>query len=286
MKTTRLQDNKRIKSYETVPDLLALMLRVCSLAGETFATFSAEEVEDKSVLQLKSSLAKQIGVTRFRQRWFTEDQTELCDDAAVPCCEVQLVLLSFVQAEGDELDELVSACGENRPERVIDLLRKPMNPDGIPDREAFLHSLRVASENGHLQIVQLLLEAGTDAFVVDRDFQRRTALHLAAANGHAEVVKLLLEAGARKDAADEDGNTALHLATGNGHLEVVRLLLEAGADKDAQGEFEMTALDFAAEAGHSEVVKLLLEAGCCKLGPTKMWLIRKGNCLLTWLLRR
>ena len=56
-------------------------------------TFSAD-VEDKSAEQLKITLAEQIGVTRFRQRWLKEDGTELQDDAVVPCCDVQLVRLS------------------------------------------------------------------------------------------------------------------------------------------------------------------------------------------------
>ena len=46
---------------------------------------------------LKIALAKQLGVTRFRQRWLKEDHTELKDDAVVPCCDVQLVVLPFVQ---------------------------------------------------------------------------------------------------------------------------------------------------------------------------------------------
>ena len=64
--------------------MAAQMLRFCSLAGETLATFSADEVEGKSVHQLKCSLAKQIGATRFQQRLLAEDHTELDDDIAVP----------------------------------------------------------------------------------------------------------------------------------------------------------------------------------------------------------
>ena len=237
------------------------MLRVCSLAGETLATFSAEEVEDKRVHQLKSSLAKQIGATRFRQRWLAEDHTELQDDAVVPCCDVQLVVLDFVQAEEDEIKQLVSACNENRPDELVDLLRKPLNPDGTHEGPAFLESLRLAAGNGYLQIVHLLIEAGTDA---RQDDHGRTALHLAAKNGHFEVVNLLLEAGSDKDATDYDGLTALSWAAYGGHEEVVKLLLEAGADKEVKNVFGRTALHWASGNGHSAVVKLLLEAGADK----------------------
>ena len=124
--------------YKSFAQYLPLqMLRVCSLAGESLATFSADEVEDKRVHQLKSSLAKQIGATRFRQRWLAEDHTELHDNAVVPCCDVQLVVLNFVQAKEDEIKQLVSACEENRPDELAELLRKPLNPDGTHEGTRF-----------------------------------------------------------------------------------------------------------------------------------------------------
>ena len=264
------KDIRIINKYKSFAQYLPpQMLRVCSLAGEPLATFSAEEVQDKRVHQLKSSLAKQTGATRFRQRWLAEDHTELHDNAVVPCCDVQLVVLHFVQAEEEELEQLLSACGENKLDELVDLLRKPLNPDDIPNRWTFATSLHLAAENGYSHIVQFLLEAGThvDVCIEDPDFADfaeftefcgpRTALHVAAENGRSEVAKLLLEAGANKDAAH------LHVAAKNGHSEVAKLLLEAGADKDAAHDGQ-TPLHVAAQNGHSEVVKLLFEAGAIK----------------------
>ena len=54
-------------------------------------------------------------------------------------------------------------------------------------------------------------------------------LHLASMNGHVEVVRLLLTKRALLKAKDQEGNSPLHLASKNGHLEVVRLLLKKGA---------------------------------------------------------
>ena len=250
------------------------MLRICSLAGETLATFSADELEGKNVKLLKIALAKQTGVTRFRQRWLSENHTELHDDDVVPCCDVQLVVLPFVPAKTGEIRQLLSACWENHPDELIDLLQKPLNPKGVQEIQGFLAALRFAAQNGHSQIVQLLLEAGIDINIADDDKDddgqdehyehfrnRRTALHEAAGNGHLEVVTLLLEAGAHKDAVDCSGRTALHDAAMRGHSEVVKLLLEASADKDAADICGTTALHMAFYRGHSEIVKLLLEAG-------------------------
>lgn len=57
----------------------------------------------------------------------------------------------------------------------------------------------------------------------------RTALMLAAAEGHAEVVQMLIEAGSALDAVDEEGSTALWLARAAGHLDVAAALAAAGA---------------------------------------------------------
>ena len=70
-----------------------------------------------------------------------------------------------------------------------------------------------------------------------------TPLYIASQNGHLEVVRLLIDAGADKDKARTDGATPLYIACQNGHLEVVRLLIDAGADKDkATTEWNNTTL--------------------------------------------
>ena len=264
------------KHFSSMAAMAVQKLCISNLAGETLATFSADEVEDKCVHQLKTSLAKQIGATRFHQRWLAEDCSELDDDAVVPCGDVQLVILDFVEAQEDEIDLLVTACEENHPDELVDHLCKPLNPDGLYERQGFMHALHLAAENGHSRIVQLLLEAGTDTDICDdvhledddayfsNIVEGRRALQLAAREGHSEVVKLLLEAGADKDSADEDGNTALHWEAWNGNAEVMKLLLEAGADKDRTDNGGSTALHWAAWQGRSEVAKLLIEAGADK----------------------
>lgn len=57
----------------------------------------------------------------------------------------------------------------------------------------------------------------------------RTALMIAAAEGHLQVVRLLIEAGSDLNVTDAEDSTALSLARSYGHLDVAALLEGAGA---------------------------------------------------------
>ena len=78
-----------------------------------------------------------------------------------------------------------------------------------------------------------------------------TALMMAAQNGHVEIVRLLLEAGADKDLRDDDGQSARMLAAKYGHMNVV-LMLTAPCPCDP---VEITQLQ-ESSFGHDEVTIL------------------------------
>ena len=62
-----------------------------------------------------------------------------------------------------------------------------------------------------------------------------TPLHFAAANGHLPILEILLEHGAVTDALDKDGNTPEALAAGNHHDDCVGLLRDWSAGAAARG---------------------------------------------------
>jgi ankyrin repeat protein len=94
-------------------------------------------------------------------------------------------------------------------------------------------SMNSAADNGHLEVVKLLLEKVADITVANHNGW--TPLNSAADSGHLEVVKLLVEKGADITVANHNGWTPLNSAADSGHLEVVKLLVEKGADVNTQG---------------------------------------------------
>ncbi|RFU35755.1 hypothetical protein B7463_g621, partial [Scytalidium lignicola] len=62
------------------------------------------------------------------------------------------------------------------------------------------------------------------------DFAGNTPLQVASLEGHIGIVKLLIEAGALLDTYNDAKDTPLLDAVDNGHLEVIRLLLDAGVN--------------------------------------------------------
>ncbi|KAK2157499.1 hypothetical protein LSH36_190g04012 [Paralvinella palmiformis] len=101
--------------------------------------------------------------------------------------------------------------------------------------------LLVASEQGHLDIVKILLKHNARVDVFDE--HGKAALHLAGENGHEGVADVLLWHRAFVNAKSKLGVTPLHLAAENGYMKL-------------QGQ---TPLHLAAENDHSDVVKLFLK---------------------------
>lgn len=120
-----------------------------------------------------------------------------------------------------------------------------------------------AVKAGNANSVRKLLDLGADFNTVSHKFRdhRRTALMLASLEGHLEIVDLLLAAGANVDDIDEYFYTALMFASARGHLDVVERLLAAGAEVNMVGISSRTALDFANDKDHREIEDALIAVG-------------------------
>jgi ankyrin repeat protein len=138
-------------------------------------------------------------------------------------------------------------------------------------------ALQAASEEGHVELVQLLLDAGADVNAPAAESLGRTALQAASQKGHVELVRLLLDAGAHINASPSYGGvTAIQAAAIKGYIRVVQLLLNSGADVNTAPAFfdGRTALEGAAEHGRIDILQLLINAGARTMGDGQRQYLR------------
>ncbi|KAI1180646.1 hypothetical protein F4777DRAFT_528793 [Nemania sp. FL0916] len=155
-------------------------------------------------------------------------------------------------------------------------------------------ALHLASRNGHIEVVDLLLSrhaavnlegrnglsplhlaaryARTDiaaslldakANLSQRDNNRNTPFITASLYGQLEALKLLWERGSKDqlNEANIASNGPLHVACYNNRLDTVKWLLSVGAAVDKPGMKKRSSLILACEKGYVEVIEMLLNHG-------------------------
>nr|WDP79879.1 transient receptor potential cation channel subfamily A member 3 [Apostichopus japonicus] len=118
--------------------------------------------------------------------------------------------------------------------------------------------LHYAAENGNVEIMRCLLDAGAN--LTCKDHQVKSPLHIAASHGKLKFTAAALhEQPDTINESDRRGMTPLLLASKHGHHHVVRYLLKTGADISSRNSHEMTALSLAAMKGNVHVISVLLQ---------------------------
>src|SRR5699024_2271659 len=127
-----------------------------------------------------------------------------------------------VTTEESKESALLMACAAGSLE-VVNLLIKA----GADIELGANTPLIEAAQEGHYPIVERLLQA--DAIINATNSSGDTALALAAENGHIDIVRLLIACGADVDGSSQKigGRTALMKAVQAGRLEIVSLLIDA-----------------------------------------------------------
>ncbi|XP_043922215.1 transient receptor potential cation channel subfamily A member 1-like [Protopterus annectens] len=117
--------------------------------------------------------------------------------------------------------------------------------------------LHLAAQNGHTEVVKLLLRKGALCIT---DYECWTSLHYAAFGGYTQTMHLLLETDLKLiDRTEDEGNTALHLAAREGHAGAVNLLLSKGA-KLMLNKKNLSFFHEAIRNGKKEVVFATIES--------------------------
>ncbi|XP_073696004.1 histone-lysine N-methyltransferase EHMT1a isoform X3 [Garra rufa] len=117
-----------------------------------------------------------------------------------------------------------------------------------------------ATENTNLEQVKMLISAGADVQI--RDKEENVCLHWAAFSGCDEIAQLLLDKRSDLHAVNIHGDSPLHIAVRQNQLDCVMLFLSRGADVNLKNKDSETPLD------------------CCSIN-SKMWTILNTNKKLT-----
>ena len=129
---------------------------------------------------------------------------------------ISLISVAFAKADvSDKNAQLIQAAKDGNLLAVKTALSEGAAPNAKD--EGGVPVLMWAANNGHTEVVKLLLEKDADVNVKETT-TGCTALFMAAQEGHPEVVKLLLEKGADANVKANNGTTALITAANNGFL--------------------------------------------------------------------
>ncbi|XP_031417020.1 fibronectin type 3 and ankyrin repeat domains protein 1 [Clupea harengus] len=156
---------------------------------------------------------------------------------------------------GSGKNSLMLACFCGHLE-VVRYLRNCGVPWSCMDRVGCT-ALHWATDGGHLPVLQHLLQDGCKVDVRDRVSNWTPLMRVSAVSGDAEMAALLIRAGADVNVKDRDGKTPLMVAVLNNHEELVKLLLENGADKHAKNGFGLGAIEMAKSFERKNILRLL-----------------------------
>lgn len=160
-------------------------------------------------------------------------------------------------ATGKEYGNAVSASAYDGTEDILTMLLKAGAELNGPND----FSLQLAAEQGHTEIIRILLEHKADINHVTKR-SPGTAIQAACESGNLALVKWLLEQGADPKLGKGEISPPLIAAACQGEAEILEVLVKAGADVNARGGWERSSvLIYAALCLETSSVELLLDHG-------------------------
>lgn len=228
-------------------------------------------LKDQEVARLKSDiLLKDEEIAHLKQDKSSTDDIISRQDYALSIRDDRLLSLEGKRRElqfeerltqNMKLNTLLQLAVVDGHVKVVEaLLNMGVNME-VADEDGYT-PLYSAAGRGNVEVVKILIERGAN--VEATDWNNWSPLHWAANNGHDEVVRILLQSGANAEATSSDGQTPLHSAAKWGHVGQVKMLIEKGANIEAEHRNGETPLHLSAKEGHVDIVKLLLEKGAKK----------------------
>lgn len=159
-------------------------------------------------------------------------------------------------------DSTTTSAGENGARTTEESAEKAVSTEEQESTSANRNAnlaLISASSDGDVREVQSLLEQGTD--VQTRGENGVTPLIAAAYGNHVQVAEILINAGADVNVKDETQQSAYLISTSEvgDDPRLLELTLANGADVQSLDSYNGTGLIRAAERGYAEIVRELLK---------------------------
>jgi ankyrin repeat protein len=162
-----------------------------------------------------------------------------------------------------ELGADINAIAKATPE-YLEKLKKLIAEGTVQEEEPHVDgvtALHVAAQAGHLDVVNMVIEAGADVTI--KDEEGRTALLLAIKGNYGEVASALVKAGADPNTPYIDDDDVEHNLLFDAimveNVDFAKLMIEKGADLYYQDEKKVTTLLQASHRGLTDIVKALLD---------------------------
>ncbi len=153
---------------------------------------------------------------------------------------------------------IVLAARDGDANRVEALLLSGVDPDQRGGAFRTITAMQIAAARGDQRIVWHLIDYGADVnLTLDS-----TPLLQAIQNGHIEIVKILISAGADVNRQTGDCATPLRYAIANHQLEIFKTLIAAGANVNQKSAYDIlngswTLMDNATLYGGQEFVDVI-----------------------------
>ena len=141
----------------------------------------------------------------------------------------------------------------------FETVKKLLDDGASVDEKTVATPLYFAAQNGHADVVALLIERGAD---VNGMSKFGAALHISARRGHIHIMEILLQNGADPNIKGGDReSTPLHFAALSGSIDAARVLLQNGADVNARTKHREPPIHNAKSRDYEELATLLVEHG-------------------------
>jgi hypothetical protein len=212
---------------------------------------------DKFQLHLESSMFLELDDLNDASFLFLAKHGHLFE-----CIRLLSSRRSYKISSAAKLDAIkYSIKNKYNPELIIHLFYRSKS-DSLCAIASFFHTfepLKYASSNGHLDLLKILIDNGSD--INASDDEGLQAIHYAASEGNNHCLIYILDKGANVNSANDDGWQAIHASTREGHLTSLEILLSYGADANSIERGGWYPVHFAADNGHSNCLELLISHG-------------------------